>query len=118
MNLIVRGLVVEGNELLSNMNRFFESNFQLHDKIIEAKRLSNDKNIIWVKTEDCTSKLSILKNKKARLKDQRIFIDNDLSEKERSIENKVREFARPERAKGKSVIVGFLKDQVDGKWFQ
>lgn len=118
LNLLVKGLEVAGDNLLSEMNRFFETKFELKNKIMEARQISREKNVILVKTVDWASKLEILKNKGDRLKNQKIFIDRDLTEKERRIDYKAREFAKSERMKGRSVGMGYQKVRSDGVWFQ
>lgn len=118
LNLIVRGLESKGENLLAKVNRFFEANFHLADKITEAKSLSHEKNIILIKVVDWECKQVIFKQKRDKLRNQNIYIEGDMTEKERRVEFKMREYARAQRAKGKIVSFGHQKVKVDGVWLQ
>jgi polysaccharide deacetylase 2 family uncharacterized protein YibQ len=45
---------------------------------------------------------------------EKIFIDNDLTKKEREILKKIRAIAREEKREGKDVKVGYMKITIEG----
>lgn len=46
-----------------------------------------------------------------------IYIDDDLTRREREIQGKLRRMAMKEKEKGKEVKVSYMKMYIDGKWF-
>lgn len=56
-----------------------------------------------------------MKNKR-KLGNKKIYIDHDLSRKEREIQKEMVQWAKTERSNGKMVKIGFHKVLVEGKW--
>ena len=55
--------------------------------------------------------------KKSTLKDKRLFIDNDLTKKEREIQRDIKDIAKTEREQGAKVKVGYRKVKINDKTF-
>ena len=55
--------------------------------------------------------------KKSTLKDKRLFIDNDLTKKEREIQKNIKDIAKAEREQGAKVKVGYRKVKINDKTF-
>jgi hypothetical protein len=58
------------------------------------------------------------KSKLKERKDERMYIDDDLTNEERETQKKLREEAREERDRGKSVKIGYRKIQINREWFR
>ena len=58
-------------------------------------------------------KIKVLQNK-SRLREERVYIESDLTEQERSIQFELRKLARDYRNDGKQVKVGYKKLIVEG----
>ena len=72
---------------------------------------------VLVKLLRMEDKKSIMKKKmKLRALNEFIYINDDLTKDEREDQRKVREIAKKERAKGKTVKIGFKKLNINGKW--
>jgi hypothetical protein len=54
------------------------------------------------------------KNKSKERKGERMCIDDDLTNKERKTQRKLREVIREERDRGKRVKIGYRKIQING----
>lgn len=74
------------------------------------------KEVIIVELINWEVKEKIMKEKK-KLGGGRVYIDHDMSQEERDVQRKLRERARSEREKGKSVKVGYRKLNIDGKLY-
>lgn len=70
-----------------------------------------------VKMDSMDDKEEIMKNKQKlrHLKDERIYINHDLTVKERDMQREIRSRAQAERKAGKSVKVGFSKITIEGE---
>lgn len=55
---------------------------------------------------------------KSKLKGETIYLDDDLTKKEREMQKNIREWAKNLRTRGKRVNVGYGKGYVDGKEFK
>lgn len=55
--------------------------------------------------------------KKTILKGKNLFIDNDLTKKERDIQNNIMDLTSAERRKGTRVKVGYRKVQINDQFY-
>jgi hypothetical protein len=55
------------------------------------------------------------KSKLKENKDERMYIDDNLTKEERETQKKLRELAREERDRGKKVKIGSRKIQINGE---
>lgn len=87
-------------------------------KINEVFKIGKDREDIYlVKMENFDEKMKIM-GKRVNLKGSEIFLDDDLTFKERERQRKIREWAGVERRKGKRVNVGYGKAYVDGMAYE
>lgn len=116
-NLIVAGLKVDGKDerqIRTKMEKFMDQELQISIKLRNAIKIGDQTFVI--ETETMADKVEILKNKsKLRQRKERIYIDNDLTVKEREIQREIHEMAKEERNKGKRVKVGYKKLIVNGR---
>jgi len=55
--------------------------------------------------------------RKKKLGSREIHIDNDLTQKEREVQRKLREVARGERANGRRTRVGYRRIEIEGQLY-
>jgi uncharacterized protein YlxW (UPF0749 family) len=85
----------------------------------EAFQINKDKRML-AKIESCEQEKNIMLNKTKlkEKKDERMYIDDDLTKEERETQKKLRELAREKRGRGKRVKIGYRKIQINGEWFR
>lgn len=55
---------------------------------------------------------------KKRGLEREIYIEDDLTKKERVIQGMIRKVAKEEREKGREVKIGYMKTRIDGRWLK
>ncbi|KAI4454299.1 hypothetical protein MML48_9g00009569 [Holotrichia oblita] len=117
-NAIVQGLKIETNDqdqLKAKVEDILKKYLEIQIEIKTVKQLGPRTCLIELKnTED---KIKIMKNK-AKLREYRegkIYINDDMTKKEREIQGRIREKAKEERTKGKNVKIKFQKLIVEGE---
>lgn len=111
-NVVIQGLKVDTDDrniLKEAVKNFMDKELEIDVKIEMATRLGE--RTCLVKLKDIEEKEKVMRNK-SKLKNcrqGRIYIDNDMTENERSIQGKIRTRAREERRQGKNVRVGYQK---------
>ncbi|XP_076297968.1 uncharacterized protein LOC143217494 [Lasioglossum baleicum] len=73
-------------------------------------------NILLAKAKNWQQKKMIML-KKNKLKGKKIYIENDLTKREREIQREIYEIARTEKNKGEKVKIGYKKLQIGEKFF-
>lgn len=73
--------------------------------------------MIVVEVESFSKKMEIMKAKN-KIRGSQVYIDNDLTKNERGIQKEIREIAKEERDKGKTVRTGYQKIIINGKEFR
>ncbi|KAK9709604.1 hypothetical protein QE152_g26548 [Popillia japonica] len=105
-NIIINGLAVERenpNQLKEKIETKLEAYLGIKSKIKEVTKIS--KTMCKVELENYSDKREILKNKKKlrRVKEGKIYINEDLTYDDRRIQKEIRKIAKQEREKGKIV---------------
>lgn len=114
-NLIVSGIDIDGQkgeQVKKTMQVMLDKELGVRAEIKRASRINNKKCVIVM--EEWRGKIEILKEKK-KLKGGYIFIDSDLTKKEREIQKKIRDRAGKEREGGRRTKVGYKKLYIDGR---
>ncbi|KYN07152.1 hypothetical protein ALC62_01884 [Cyphomyrmex costatus] len=73
--------------------------------------IGKEEQFILEKLENFEEKIKIMKNK-YKLRGRKIYVDDDMTRKEREIQKKVREWAYQEKKKGRMVKVGYGKAEI------
>lgn len=116
-NIILKGKEFDIGNLTQNIEDFFKKELQLEIQIEEAYKIrhANEKEWVLIKTRAWEDKKRIMKNK-YKLKGEKIYIDNDLTVKERLIQKKLKEIAENEKKKetGHKLDIKKLKSKING----
>lgn len=119
-NLVITGLKINAKnneEIKQKTELFLNEHIQAEINIKKAYK-TNDMMIV-VELEDFEKKLEILKRKGkiTYFKDNKIYIDSDLTENERKIQKELRDKAKIEKEKKNRVKIGYQYIIINGqKW--
>lgn len=89
-NVIIRGLELNGRDLKREVDEFLKGKLSVNEEIKKVIRLGNNLNNnnnstgVLVQVESLEAKRKIMRNK-TQLKGIKIFIDDDLTKREREI---------------------------------
>lgn len=122
-NVVISGLVTNTNDPKAHeeiTKDFIKNNLKINVEIKSITKINEKTNIIELKNEK--HKKEVMRNK-AKLKNlgttERIYINEDMTKKEREKQKQIRSIAKVEKEKGKNVKIGYNKVIVDGiewKW--
>ncbi|KAK9695249.1 hypothetical protein QE152_g32714 [Popillia japonica] len=87
--------------------------------IKEAYKINREKHyqMVRVELESFQNKIDIMKAK-SKLKNTKIYIDNDLTKEERYIQKELWNAAREERENGNEVKIGYQKMTINRKQYR
>jgi len=80
-------------------------------RVKEVRVIGKEEKMILVELENFEEKRKIMKNK-YKLRGKKIYVDEDMTRKERGIQKRVREWAYQEKKKGRMVKVGYAKAYI------
>lgn len=114
-NLVVTGFEAgtdDEDELKGTMESFIQRELQVEVKVRKAYKIGQRRQILEM--QGWNDKLKIL-GEKRKLKGTKIFIDSELTYREREIQRKIREIAKKERDGGATVKVKYMKLEINGR---
>jgi len=114
-NLLVSGIEIDADDdetVKKALEKMIEEELNVRVKAKKAYKIGPSKCILEM--NEWTDKVKILKEK-GRLRGKHMFIDSELTLKEREIQKKIRDVAREERKKGIRVKVRYQRLEMDGK---
>jgi len=94
------------------VKELIKSKLEVDCKVSEVRKSSP---VIIVKIDSEEEKKEIMKNK-YKLKGERLFIENELSFEERTVQEKLSRWAKEKRNKGMKVKIERGRARVRGKW--
>lgn len=108
LNVVIKGIDIKGE--VEEIQEFMKQKLKVDIKIEDTQVIKtiNSNKIIKVKLTDWESKMKIRENKKL-LKEEKIFIDDDLTFTQREIQRKIIKYAEEQKTLGKRVKVGYRK---------
>jgi hypothetical protein len=121
-NVVVNGLRIEteSNKVLKEvMEELFEKKLQVKIDVKEAYKLGEETCLIELRNAQEKELIMANKYKLKKLKNERIYINQDMTRMEREKAKEIRKVAKQEMEKGKQVKVGYNKVTIDGvnwKW--
>lgn len=115
-NIIVRNLQVSDGKEKVEIRKFIAEKLETNVEITRAFKINKGKKneMVLAEVQDWNQKQSIMKNKN-KLRGQATIIENDLTEKERTVQRQIIEISKQEKEKGKTVKVGYQKIKIDEK---
>lgn len=117
-NAVLQGLKMDAkdqSQLKMTVEDIIKKYMEIQIETKAVKRIGPTTCLIELKnTED---KIKLMKNKRKlrEYKQQKIYINDDMTKEERGIQEKIRRKAKEERMKGKTVKIGFQKLIVEGE---
>ncbi|XP_043474887.1 DNA ligase 1-like [Leptopilina heterotoma] len=121
LNIVLKGVEFSEEKIEEKVEEFIEKSLNVKINVVNAyvvRKNKDDKKgkMVVAKLHSWDMKKQIMKKKKELQRG--IYIDDDLTEKERSIQQEVRRRAREERDKGKNTKIGYMSVQIEGKWLR
>lgn len=119
-NLLIKGLEMNikgGEELREGVQNFVKSELGIEVEVVNTRKINDKTCVIEMKTFE--EKLKILQNKKKlkNMKDQKIYIECDYTEREMEMQKIIRTRAAEEKKNGRIVKIGYGFLVIDGsKW--
>ena len=117
-NIIIRGGNFKGPNLKVDVEEFFERKMQSNVQVKKVATLGRNESdnglAVLVHLGSLEEKQEIMRNR-VNLKGTKIYVDDDLTRREREIHKKIWQRAKEEEAKGSRVKRGYMKLIVDGK---
>lgn len=106
-NIIIKGSSFEEENLKENIKQYIKEKLDLEIEVREAHLIGKGPNkTILAKLKDFNQKLNVLKNKR-KLKNEKIYIQSDLTIREREVQNILKDMAKEERDQGNNVKIGY-----------
>ena len=118
MSIVIRGVVWKEEETGRKVKEFISKNIKTEAEIREAREIktSRGKEIIIAKLENWKDKREVMRRKR-ELKTG-VYIEDDLTWKEREMQRKLRERARQKREEEKRAIVKYKGVSIEQKWYE
>ena len=104
-------------KIKEDTERFLRAELGFEGEVSAARKVGKNRNVIVAKIDTFKNKQEIMKNK-TKLTNKPIFINNDMTIKERDIQRILRNRAREEREEGKKVRVGYKTIRIADKQFR
>lgn len=114
-NGIIRGLSVDPSNCQEEVNKFFEGKFNTTNATSDAYCLNRKPDRILVKFNSAYTKQSIFQQKRRILNGTNIYIENDLTERQRLIAFRARSLAREVTKTGGLVKIGNNRITINGQ---
>jgi hypothetical protein len=118
-NIVVTGLDEEEWEIEKKLEKWVKAELEVEVTVKEMYKINGGKMIV-AELESWGEKRKVMENKRKlrEKKGKRIYIEDDLTKKERDIQKELRALTKEERQKGLRVKVGYKKIWIEGKGFR
>ena len=119
-NLVISNMPDSTDGVEKMVQRLFQEVLKVKVKPIEAKviaRCRDGGNMVLVCMKDLREKLEVMRWKhKLSTLDRKMFVMDDLTREERSVQKEIRERVKEEKRKGNQWKVGYRKVCMEGQW--
>jgi len=119
-NIVIKGMKWREMEKLDQeVKEFIRESLKVDVEVKKVRkiRINDNKNVMVAEIDNWEQKREIMCKKKELEKG--IIIEDDLTRKEREIQQKLRRMAKEEREKGDNKVkVGYMKISLKEKWFR
>ncbi|KAK5648823.1 hypothetical protein RI129_003715, partial [Pyrocoelia pectoralis] len=122
-NIVVSGLTMDAEEttLVAVMEKFLKDKLEVEIKVKSAYKIGQKSCVVKLRNEEDKGKVMEKKVKLRGTTNERIYINDDLTQKEREKQKQIRQKAAEEKSMGKTVKIGYSKVITNGevwKWNQ
>lgn len=115
-NVFIRGIRTTGRGIEEELRRIVKEKIGVN-LYIEPRTLRAIGGGIVVTLESMRNKIFLMKNKN-RLEENKMWIEDDYTKREREVQKWLSEVAEEEKRNGQTTKVGYLKLSVNGAWYQ
>lgn len=105
----------EPSKLVENVRNFLSQQLKINIEPKAVNKIGEKMCIVECQKEADKEKIMANKAKLKERKEERVFINNDMTKKEREKQKEIRMFAKLENQKGKEVKMGYNKVSVNGQ---
>lgn len=118
-NIVITGLTTTRGKEKEAIEDLITAKLKVQAKITNAYQIGKEQqsHVIIAEVESWERKQEIMANK-MKLRNTRIYINNDLTTEERRIQKEIRSIAREEKAKGNKVKTGYQKIILNDKEYR
>lgn len=113
-NIIIKNIKIPDEKVREQTTEFFKQQLGVNAEVEDAFKINRD--VILVKMTGWEEKMKIMRSKN-NLRGTDIYIDNDMTKKEREIQRKLRQIAKEEIEKGNKATVKYKKLVVNNKTY-
>lgn len=117
-NVIIHGMQINKKNIKEEVQSLFKTRMHVDEPIIGVRRIGypreNFTQTIIVELGSLESKVKLMRQKHT-LRGSTIYINDDLTQKERFIQKEITKIAKREEEKGKVVKIGYQKLVINGK---
>lgn len=117
-SVVMYGLKIDTNELVDlkeESKRFLREKLQIDITPRTVIKTGEKTLVIHLNNEEEKNEIMMNKAKLKNMTEEPIFINDDMTPKEREKQRQLRDFAKKERAAGKTVKMGYSRVIVDGE---
>lgn len=116
-NVVLTGMIIDTSDtkiLTETVGNFIEQHLEIKPQIKIARKLGEKTCLIELHTSRDKEMVMANKAKLKNIKGKRLYINNDLTVKERDVQKNIRTRAKEEREKGSDVKIGYNKISING----
>lgn len=118
-NVVIKGESFGNENLEKVVSEFLKDKINVEGKVKKAVNIKTKENriITIAELESIEMKKEVMIKKKL-LGNEKVYIDDDMTFKERAIQSRIREIAKKKKKEGSEVKVSYMKICVDGMWLK
>jgi predicted RNase H-like nuclease (RuvC/YqgF family) len=118
-NIVIKGLKTNEEQIKEDIENFLKNELKVQVKVVDAFKVGQveEKKAIIATIETYKQKTDIMVNKK-NLKGKKIYIENDLTKKEREIQTKIIKIAKEENNAGNKTRIGYQKLIINNQEYE
>lgn len=117
-NIVITGIEIAQENMIENVKQFIKQDLGVEIGVTETYTVGKEKGtrMIIAKINSWEEKQEIMHNK-GKLKGRKIYVNHDLTVRERNIQRKLRDIAKENTEQGRRTQVAYKKIKIEGKWF-
>lgn len=120
-NIVIHGIEINSEkqeEQVEEIKNFMKNKIGVETQIKNLKKIRSKICLVELGNNDEKRKVMQNKNKLKNIRDQKIYINDDLTKNEREIQKKIVNAAKEEKRKGKKVKIGLQRLIIEDKKYK